>query len=142
MCHQFSNFYAQNVSILPRYNRIHTKDPVYIPKGYNGDTCTLDPDLPVYYQNWVDHVAKVSSEAFDLINWVNLQVGGISISINEWMELDVFMREAIKFSANKVFTQQKKESERMKQEMQQKMETSGPYKSSFDGIPKPSFFQQ
>lgn len=58
------------------------------------------------------------------------------------MDFDPFWREAIKQAANKAFTAQQKEAEKTKQEMQKKLEDNTPYKSAFDGIPRPSFFQQ
>ena len=102
----------------------------------------MDPDLPIYYENWVEYQGNLFREAFELDNWVQLQIGGVGVSLAEWLDFDPFWREAIKQAANKAFTAQQKEAEKAKQEMKQKLESSTPYRSSFDGIPRPSFFQQ
>lgn len=54
----------------------------------------------------------------------------------------MFMREAIKIAGNKVFSDQKKEANRLQADMEKKLEENKPHRSAFEGIPKPSFFQQ
>ena len=69
-------------------------------------------------------------------------MGGINISFSEWQNFDVFTREAVKSVANKIFNEQKKEANKIRQDMESKLESSKEYQSPFNGIPKPSFFQQ
>lgn len=135
-------FYAQKVSIIPLYNRVHIKEAVFVPSGYSGENVYHDPDLPIYYENWRETIANSIREALEIDNWVQLNIGGVRIPLNEWKTYDLFEREAIKISANKVFVEQEKANNRAKADMEQKLEASKEYRSNFDGLPKPSFFQQ
>ncbi len=137
-----SKFSAQNISILPVYNRIYTREATFVPKKYTECNWQIDEDLPIYFHNWKEHIGLTFADAFDLYSWVNLNIGGVTVSINDWMNLDMFIREAIKLASNKVFHEQKKEAEQMRQDMERKIEDSKPHRSAFEGIPKPSFFQQ
>lgn len=58
------------------------------------------------------------------------------------MHMDMFMREAVKIVGNKIFNEQKKEADKIRHDMDKKLENAQPHRSAFDGIPKPSFFQQ
>lgn len=70
-----------------------------------------------------------------------LNAGGITISITEWLNLDMFLRESLKIVGNKLFSEQKKEANQLKADMERKLEESKEHRSAFEGIPKPSFFQ-
>lgn len=142
LVHERSTFYAQNVSIIPVYNRVHVKEVVFVPKRYTECNWQIDEDLPIYFNNWREHIASQIAEGLDLYNWAVLNSGGLSISIEEWMNLDMMMREAIKMAGNKVFSDQKKEANRIQADMERKLEQNQPHRSAFEGIPKPSFFQQ
>lgn len=142
LCHHMCRFYAQNITLLPVYNRIHTKVAVYRPNHYDGDSCTLDPDLPIYRQNWIEFVAQNFRREFEIDNWCQLSMSGINIRLDEWLHLPLFLREAVKLSGNHLIHEQQKQNEQVKKEMERKLEESQEHRSAFEGIPKPSFFQQ
>jgi hypothetical protein len=69
LIHTNSKFYAQNVSILPVYNKIFTEErPKFKPQGFDGKTCTVDPDLPIYRNHWIQYNAEALREAFELFS--------------------------------------------------------------------------
>jgi len=82
-----TRFYAQNVSLIPLYNKIFVDGrPRMRPQGYDGDTCIMDPDLPIYWKNWIEYNARVDITVYEMENWVRM--GGNSfISWTEWKHL-------------------------------------------------------
>ena len=140
LIHKESHFYAQNVSPLPVYNKIFVDGEVkYIPDGFSGDTCIIDPDLPIYRRQWIEHNAKSFKEAFDLSNWVRMNGGNINVSLESWMSLDFFMREAIKMASNEVTKEINDEHKKAQESLERRLEDAKEYKSPFEGAPKPSF---
>jgi hypothetical protein len=140
--HNGSYFYAQNVSLIPLYNRFHTRNAVFIPEGYSGKNVNIDPDLPIYYHNWVNHVANSVAQALDIDSWANINLGGIPVSFTEWQHLDLFTREAIKTRVDKIFSEREKQAKQAKADLEAKLKSDKEYSSPFNNISKPSFFQQ
>ena len=137
-----SRFYAQNVTIIPLYNRIFVDGrPRMRPEGYDGDTCIIDPDLPIYRQQWIEHNANAVAHALEIENWVRM--GGNSfISYTEWKNLDMFEREALKINKNKVNKEIEKDVRQKEADLNQKLESAKEYKSPFAGTPAtPSFIK-
>ena len=137
-----TRFYAQNVSLIPIYNRIFVDGrPRIKPEGYDGDTCIIDPDLPFYRKNWIDHNAKAVAQALEVENWVRM--GGNSfISWTEWKTLDIFEREALKIVKNQVTKEINKEVKQKEADLAQKLESSKPHVSPFANTPAtPSFIK-
>lgn len=135
-------YYAQNISLIPLYNKIFTEDkPLLRPEGFDGDTCIMDPDLPIYRKNWVEHNAKVDIEVYEMENWVRM--GGNSfISWTEWKQLPPFEREGLKIIKNKVTREINKEVQQKEAEITQKMEAAKPHISPFANTPNtPSFIK-
>lgn len=142
MTQHATRFYAQNVTIIPLYNRIFVDGrPRMRPEGFDGDTCYLDPDLPIYRQNWIEHNAKAVGHALEIENWVRM--GGNSfISYTEWIQLDMFEREALKMIKNQVSKEIEKEVKQKEADLNQKLDNAKEYKSPFAGTPPtPSFIK-
>lgn len=138
--HQSCLFYAHNVSILPVYNKVfHKGTAKFIPQGYNGDTCVIDPDLPIYRQQWIEGTAKNIKESLELVNWVKMNGGTCNLSLDQWFSLDLFMREAVKLAGNEVTKETNKQVQEKEAALNQKIEAAKEYKSPFEGAPKPSF---
>jgi hypothetical protein len=132
--------FAQNVSVLPVYNKIFGRErPKFRPQGYDGDTCEFDPDLPIYRNNWIEYNAKALCETFELDNFLNMNGGRVNISHTEWMHMDIFMREAYKLAYNKYAREENQKQSKMQADMDQKLEAAKEYKSPFAGISKPTF---
>lgn len=110
-----------------------------MPPGYKGYNCSIDPDLPIYYRNWVEHVAKTFMTEFRLVDYVRINGGSLSMSVDEWMKLDLFMREAVVMAVNKVVKEQQKHEAQLKSDLEAKLESQKEYKSPFEGAPRPSF---
>lgn len=110
-----------------------------MPLGFKGYNCSIDPDLPIYYQNWVEHLAKSFVKEFRLIDFIRINGGSLSMSVDEWMNLDLFMREAVIMASNTVAKEQQKHESQLKSDLESKLEAQKEYKSPFEGAPKPSF---
>jgi len=110
-----------------------------VPPGFKGYNCSIDPDLPIYYQNWVEHIARTFMKEFRLVDFVRINGGSLSMSVNEWMNLDLFMREAVIMAVNIVVKEQNKHEAKLKSDLESKLENQKEYKSPFQGAPKPSF---
>lgn len=137
-----TRFYAQNVSIIPLYNRIFVDGrPRIRPEGFDGDTCVLDPDLPIYRQQWIEHNARAVAHALEIENWVRM--GGNSfISYTEWLNLSPFEREALKIIKNEVNKEIEKEVKQKEADLNNKLENAKEYRSPFAGTPStPSFIK-
>ena len=137
-----ARFYAQNVSLIPLYNKIFVDGrPRMRPEGYDGDTCIMDPDLPIYWKNWVEHNARVEIEVYEMENWVRM--GGNSfISWTEWKHLSPFEREGLKIIKNQVTKEINKEVQQKEADLAQKMEAAKPHVSPFANTPAtPSFIK-
>jgi len=140
LIHGNTQFIAHNVSVLPVYNKIYSdKIAHFVPHGFKGYNCTIDPDLPIYYRNWVEHIAKTFMQQFELVNYVRINGGSLSMSVDEWMKLDLFMREAVVQAVNIVVKEQQKNEAQLKSDLESKLESQKEYKSPFEGAPRPSF---
>jgi hypothetical protein len=137
--HQQYSFYAHNVSIIPVYNKLFHRGNAFIPAGYNGDTCYIDPDLPIYRHNWIEGTAKNIKETLEIVNWVKLNGGASNLSLESWLSMDLFMREAVKIAGNEVASEHDKMVREKETKLEQKLEAAKDYKSPFEGAPKPSF---
>jgi hypothetical protein len=140
LVHANSKFYAQNVSVLPVYNKIFPGPrPKLRPQGFDGDTCNFDPDLPIYRNQWIQHNAQALCEAYELDNFINMNGGRLNASPTEWMKLDPFLREAFKIAYNRYAREENQKQQKMQSDLDQKLEASKEYKSPFTGITKPTF---
>lgn len=138
--HGHSKFYAQNVSLIPVYNKIFVDSRAKLkPEGFDGKLCSWDPDLPVYRNNWVEHNAKALSDAFELDNFIVMNGGTINTDPLQWIQLDPIYREALKLAFNKYAREENKKQSQMKADLDQKLEASKEYKSPFSGVSKPTF---
>lgn len=138
--HQFYSFYAHNVSIIPVYNKVfHKHTAKFVPEGYYGDTCIIDPDLPIYRQKWIEGTANNIKDSLELVNWVKLNGGTCNLSLDQWFSLDLFMREAVVMAGNEVAKETNKQIQEKEAALNQKIEAAKEYKSPFEGAPKPSF---
>jgi hypothetical protein len=139
LVHQHSKF-AQNVSVLPVYNKIFAEErPKLRPQGFDGKTCLIDPDLPIYRNQWIEYNAAALCEAYELDNYINMNGGRFNCSPTEWMKMDMFLREAFKLAYNKYAREENKKQMQMQSDLDQKLEASKEYKSPFTGITKPTF---
>lgn len=75
---------------------------------------------------------------FRLVDYVRIN-SSINISVKEWMDLDLFMREAVVMAVNIVVKDQQKHEAQLKSDLESKLESQKEYKSIFEGAPKPSF---
>lgn len=117
----------------------YDKEVLFLAKGYNGNTCEFDPDLFIYRQQWIEHTAVTIKESFEFVNLVKMAGGHAPISVKEWMELDLFTREAIKMASNEVFKEMEKEQKAIQSKLEDKLESNKEYRSPFEGAPKPTF---
>lgn len=140
LVHHNSKFYAQNVSVLPVYNKIFTEGrPKLKPQGFDGKTCVMDPDLPIYRNQWIEYNAKALCEAYQLDNFINMSGGRINSTVTEWMTMDPFLREALVIAYNKYAKDENQRQNKMQSDLDQKLEAAKEYKSPFSGITKPTF---
>lgn len=140
LVHSNSKFYAHNVSILPIYNKIFGNSrPKLRPEGFDGETCIMDPDLPIYRNQWIEFNAQALSQAYELDNFISMNGGRLNCSPSEWMKMDPFLREAFKLSYNKYAKEENQKQSKMQSDLDQKLEASKEYKSPFSGITKPTF---
>lgn len=138
--HADSHFYAQNITILPVYNKIFARErPKMRPQGFDGITCEIDPDLPIYRYEWIQHNAKAINEAFELDNLINMNGGNANVTYKDWISFDLFEREALKIAYNKYATEENKKQQKMQADIDQKIEAAKEYKSAFSGVTKPTF---
>lgn len=138
--HGHSKFYAQNVSLIPVYNKIFVDSRAKLkPEGFDGKLCSWDADLPIYRNNWIEHNAKALSDAFELDNFIAMNGGQANLTRTDWFEMDLFLREAFKLAYNKYAREENKKQSQMKADLDQKLEASKEYKSPFSGVSKPTF---
>lgn len=140
LVHSRSNFYAHNVSLLPLYNKVFSATrPKLRPEGFDGDTCIMDPDLPIYRNQWIEFNAKALCAAYELDNLISMNGGRLTSSPEEWMRMDPFLREALKLAYNKYAKEENQRQSQMQSDLDQKLEASKEYKSPFSGVTKPTF---
>lgn len=138
--HGNSLFIAHNLSILPVYNKIYSEKIAYfLPPNFKGYECSIDPDLPIYYKRWVEHIANSFIKEFALIDWVRSNGGVLNMTITEWLSLDLFMREAALMAVNQVMKEQQKNEAQLRSDLEAKIESQKEYKSPFSGVSKPTF---
>jgi len=138
--HGQSKFYAQNVSLIPLYNKIFVDNRAKTkPEGFEGRNCSLDPDLFIYRNNWIEYNAQALCSAYELDNFISMNGGIANLTNTEWMTMDLFLREAYKLAYNKYAKDENQKQHRMQADLEQKMEASKEYKSPFSGITKPTF---
>lgn len=138
--HNQSKFYAQNVSLIPVYNKIFVDSRAKLkPEGFEGSTCSIDPDLPIYRNNWIEYNAQALCNVYELDNFIAMNGGRANISSTEWLTMDLFTREAYKLAYNNYAKEENKKQSQMKADLDQKMEAAKDYKSPFSGITKPTF---
>lgn len=143
LVHKNSSFIKTTSSLLPLYSKTYVEPQHYIPKNYFGIYCTpIEEDDFIYHKNWVEHIGLVLAEEYRIKDWANLNMGGITIPLQEWQTLDIFTVEAIVLTANKLFTEQEKKAKEAKEDLENKIKSSTPYRSSFSNIPKPTFIQK
>lgn len=75
------------------------------------------------------------------MSWIKINGGVANLNFKEWLDLDIFEREAIKLAANKIFKEQEDRNNQLKADLEKKLENQKEYQSPFSGIPKPSFLQ-
>ena len=138
-----TRYYAQNVSIIPLYNKIFVDGRSRLkPEGFDGDNCFIDPDLPIYRQQWIEYNASAVANVLEIENWIRMNGGQAPISWSEWINLDFFVREAIKMISNKITKEMNKQVKQKEADLTQKMEANKPYQSVFNGTPStPSFIK-
>jgi hypothetical protein len=109
------------------------------PQGFDGETCEIDPDLPIYRYEWIKYNASAICETFELDNLINMNGGNANVTFKDWITFDLFEREALKMAYNKYASEENKKQQRMQADMEQKMEAAKEYKSAFSGVTKPTF---
>lgn len=138
--HGHSKFYAQNVSLIPVYNKIFVDSRAKLkPEGFDGDLCSWDPDLPIYRNNWIEHNAQALVNVLELDNFIAMNGGSINCNPNDWLKLDMFYRQALTLAFNNYAKEENKKQSQMKADLDQKLEASKDYKSPFSGVSKPTF---
>jgi TRAP-type C4-dicarboxylate transport system substrate-binding protein len=101
----------------------------------------MDPDLPIFRQQWIEHNALAVAHALEIENWVRMGANSF-ISFTEWKTLSPFEREALKRVKNEVSKEIEKEVRQKEADLNQKLENAKEYKSPFAGTPPtPSFIK-
>lgn len=99
----------------------------------------IDPDICYYYNNWVEAIGNKIKEEANLANWVGISaVTKMPLGLN-YIELDPFWQHAVTTAVNEYVKSQNEESKRSQQSFEDKLNDLRAQKSSFDGIPMPSF---
>lgn len=140
LIHKNAKFYAQNVSILPLYNKVYVDNrPKLRPEGFDGDTCSFDPDLPIYHSNWIEYNAQALRKTFQLDNFIRMNGGVCNWTPESYMKCDPFLREAFMLAYNAYAKEENQKQQRLQSDLDQKLEASKEYKSPFSGVTKPTF---
>lgn len=111
----------------------------FISKRFTNTLYYIDPDLPIYYQNWINHLAGIIRNFYNLDNLWNMNGGKFHITPDQWMDMNIYERTAYEKVAFDKIEETNKEAKKQKMEMEQKMEQAKEYKSQFSGITMPRF---
>lgn len=111
----------------------------FISKRFTNTLYYIDPDLPIYYQNWINHLARIIRNFYELDDLWNLNGGKFHLTSDQWINMNLYEREAHKMVASSKIEESNKEAKKQKMEMEQKMEAAKEYRSQFSGITMPRF---
>ena len=129
------------MSVFPVYNKICSVDSrsEFSSKRFEGLMVYIDPDLPIYFDNWIKHLANIVRDFYHLDNLWNLNGGQFNISYSDWINLNIYERRAFEMTASDKIEESNKSARQQKADMEQKMEQAKEYKSQFSGITMPRF---
>lgn len=129
------------MSPFPVYSKICVADSrsIWIPKRFEGRNVNIDPDLPIYYKNWMEHLAEIVRKFYELDNLWNLNGGRFNISYTEWSFIPSYEREALKKTAAYHIEESNKQHRQLEADRKKELEQAKQHQSAFTGITMPRF---
>ena len=110
-----------------------------ISKRFKGENVYMDPDLPLYYANWLKHLAGIVRDFYQLDNLWNLNGGHFVISHTEWITMTSYEREAYTITGAYHIEEANKKNRQYEADRKKEIEQAKNHQSAFNGITMPRF---
>lgn len=131
------------MSPIPVYSRLCVEDSrtTFIPRRFKGENVYIDPDIMIYQNNWIKHLAGIVRQFYELDDLWNLNGGRFNFSHNEWTSLLSYEREAYKMTASHHIEEANKKSRQYETDRKKEIEDAklNNQQSAFNGITMPRF---